>query len=68
MIDAPFRFGNVTVDAGRRPEIRVDGEIVQTQPRVFDVLHYLIANRDRVVDKDELLERLWPAWWSARGR
>jgi adenylate cyclase len=54
-----FCFGDVRVDAGRR-EIRVRGEIVQAQPRVFDVLHYLIVNRDRVVDKDELLEKLWP--------
>ena len=30
------------------------------QPKVFDLLHYLIVNRERVVDKDELMRVLWP--------
>lgn len=54
-----FHFANVVVDAGRR-EIRVDGRVVEAQPKVFDLLYYLIANRDRVVDRNELMERLWP--------
>lgn len=54
-----FHFDNVVVDAVRR-EIRVDGRVVETQPKVFDLLHYLIANRDRVVDRNELMEHLWP--------
>jgi DNA-binding winged helix-turn-helix (wHTH) protein len=30
------------------------------EPRVFDVLLYLVMNRERVVSKQELLEELWP--------
>ena len=30
------------------------------QPRVFDLLVYLVRNRARVVSKDELLDALWP--------
>jgi DNA-binding winged helix-turn-helix (wHTH) protein len=30
------------------------------EPRGFDVLLYLLMNRDRVVSKNELLEELWP--------
>lgn len=35
-------------------------EIVKIEPKVFDVLLYLLRHRDRVVGKDELLEELWP--------
>src|SRR6185369_2139200 len=30
------------------------------QPRVFDLLLYLVDNQDRVVSKEELLDTLWP--------
>jgi DNA-binding winged helix-turn-helix (wHTH) protein len=30
------------------------------QPRVFDLLVYLVQNRDRVVAKNELLDAVWP--------
>ncbi len=33
---------------------------VKLRPKVFQVLTYLIEQRDRVVSKDELLEQLWP--------
>ncbi len=36
------------------------GESVHVQPRVFEVLVYLLAHRDRVVHKAELLEKVWP--------
>lgn len=54
-----FCFGNVVLDADRR-EIRVEGRPCETQPKVFDLLLYLIVHRDRVVDKDELMSVLWP--------
>lgn len=36
------------------------GESQRLEPKVFDLLIYLIEHRDRVVSKDELLEQLWP--------
>ena len=30
------------------------------EPRVFDLLHYLIERSDRVVPKRELLRNVWP--------
>lgn len=56
---AEYRFANVLLDADRR-EIRVDGKPVDLQPKAFDLLHYLIRHRDRVVDREELMETLWP--------
>jgi DNA-binding winged helix-turn-helix (wHTH) protein/Flp pilus assembly protein TadD len=43
----------------RLRQVRADGAPIDAQPKTFDLLVYLIKNRDRVVDKDELLERLW---------
>src|SRR5215510_11864754 len=41
-------------------ELRQHGVLVRLEPRVFDLLAYLIQHRDRTVSKEELLERLWP--------
>jgi predicted ATPase len=32
---------------------------VHVEPQVFEVLHHLIVNRDRVVSKEELLDAIW---------
>ena len=42
-----------------RFELRRDGQRVPMEPKVFDLLALLIEQRDRVVTKAELLERVW---------
>jgi TolB-like protein/Flp pilus assembly protein TadD len=54
-----YRFNNREVVIRLR-QVRADGAPIDAQPKTFDLLVYLIENRDRVVDRDELLERLWP--------
>src|SRR5215813_15225470 len=54
----PFLFDDYTVDTERR-EIRRGTGIVSAGPQVFELLVYLIRNRDRVVSKDDLLEAIW---------
>lgn len=54
-----WRFGGCTVDTSRR-ELRSDGVPVDVQPRVFDLLVYLLENHDRAVGKDELQDAVWP--------
>ena len=51
-------FGDVYVDFGRMTVTR-GGTSVDIEPKVFDVLRFLVANRDRVVTKEELLDGLW---------
>ena len=53
-----YRFGDREVDTRLR-QIKLGGELLEAQPKAFDLLVYLIENRNRVVDKDELLEQLW---------
>jgi len=40
-------------------ELRRGGTKVPMEPQVFDVLTYLIANRHRVVPKEELMDAVW---------
>jgi pimeloyl-ACP methyl ester carboxylesterase/DNA-binding winged helix-turn-helix (wHTH) protein len=54
-----YRFGPFELDVAAR-ELRRESDEIPVQPQVFALLSYLIENRDRVVGKDELLERLWP--------
>jgi len=53
-----FHFAGYTIDLDRR-ELRLEDEIVHVEPQVFDVLIYLIENRDRVVTKDEIFAAVW---------
>ncbi|HXZ22955.1 MAG TPA: winged helix-turn-helix domain-containing tetratricopeptide repeat protein [Pseudolabrys sp.] len=53
-----FLFNNYTLDSERR-ELRADSAVIAIEPQVFDVLLYLIENRDRVVSKDDLIESVW---------
>ena len=54
-----FRFGEFELDLDRY-ELKNSGAAVKAEPRVLEVLNYLIEHRDRVVPKDELLDKLWP--------
>ena len=54
-----YRFGHYELRPKRR-ELLGEGQPIELQPRVFDLLAFLLAHRDRVVTKDELLEAVWP--------
>ena len=41
-------------------ELRCSGQVVRLEPLVFDVLVYLVLNRDRVISKQELMSQVWP--------
>lgn len=53
------RFGACELDEARR-SLTAHGRELRLQPRVFDLLCYLVRHRERVVPKDELLDALWP--------
>src|SRR5215217_5781041 len=56
--DVLFSFADRTLDVERR-ELRHGSEPVAVEPQVFDLLIYLIQNRDRVVSKDDLIASVW---------
>ncbi|MGB8606989.1 winged helix-turn-helix domain-containing tetratricopeptide repeat protein, partial [Bradyrhizobium sp.] len=53
-----FVFDNYTLDADRR-ELRCGSDSVAVQPQVFDLLVYLVQNRERVVSRDDLIASVW---------
>jgi DNA-binding response OmpR family regulator len=40
-------------------EVRFDGELLQLTKKEYDLLCYLMTNRDRAVTRDELLDKIW---------
>ena len=58
-IDMRYVFGDYRLDT-QRYELSYRNQPIKLRPKVFHVLSYLIAHRDRVVSKDELLEQVWP--------
>lgn len=54
-----YRFNQYRIDRSTR-ELWADGEPVETEPKTFDLLVYLLEHRDRAVSKDEILAAVWP--------
>lgn len=54
-----YRFGPFTLDTERRRLFRL-GEAITVPPKALDVLHLLLDNRGRTVDKGDLMSRVWP--------
>ena len=53
-----YIFENYAIDTGRR-ELHRGADVVSVAPQVFDLLDYLIRNRERVVSKDDLIDAIW---------
>ena len=53
-----YRFADFVLDMDRR-ELRRGSQLVAIAPQVFDLLEYLIKNRNRVVSKDDLIAAIW---------
>ena len=54
-----YKFDAFVLNPVQR-ELKAAGAVVDIEPRVFDLLIFLVANRDRAVSKDELQEVIWP--------
>lgn len=54
-----YTFDEYEIDS-RLFELRRRGIPQPLEPQVFDVLAYLVQNHDRLITKDELIERIWP--------
>jgi pimeloyl-ACP methyl ester carboxylesterase/DNA-binding winged helix-turn-helix (wHTH) protein len=53
-----FLFSDHRLDTGRR-ELYRGSEQIAVEPQVFDLLAYLVENRDRVVSKEDIITAVW---------
>ena len=53
-----YLFEDYVLDIDRR-ELCRGTDVVPIAPQVFDLLEYLIRNRERVVSKDDLIDAVW---------
>ena len=54
-----YEFGPYRVDAADRLLLKA-GQVVPLPPKVFDILLAFVERSGRVLDKDELIEQVWP--------
>lgn len=55
-----YGFGDFRLEPGKRLLIGCDGRPVSLGPKSYDTLAYLVEHAGAVVEKDELLEAIWP--------
>ena len=53
-------FGDFRLELGERRLFRRDGTEVMLTPRVFETLRYLVEHSGRVLDKELIMEAVWP--------
>ena len=53
-----YRFGRLELDVAKI-ELRADGGARPLEPQVFALLALLIDNRERMVSRDEIIEKIW---------
>jgi TolB-like protein/DNA-binding winged helix-turn-helix (wHTH) protein len=53
-----YRFGIFELDTAKA-ELRADGQPHPVEPQVFALLTLLVENRERLVSRDEILDKVW---------
>ena len=64
--DHSYDFGRFRLKTAERVLLR-EGEPVPLTPKVYDILITLVENRGRVVEKDDLMKRVWPTTFVEEG-
>src|SRR5688500_5270912 len=59
LINHSYRFGEFTLDADQRVLLR-QGKPLLLAPKVLETLMTLVQNSGRIIDKEELMTRVWP--------
>ena len=53
-----YDFGDFRLDSAERVLLR-DGKFIPVTPKVFETLCVLVENAGRIIEKDELMQRIW---------
>src|SRR6478672_7095477 len=55
-----YEFGSFQLDPAKRRLRRLDGTPIPLTPRVFDTLLYMVRHHAAVLDKERIMEAVWP--------
>ena len=55
-----YEFGEFQLNSAKRILRRRDGTPVPLTPRVFDTLLFMVEHHDSVLDKERIMEAVWP--------
>lgn len=55
-----YEFGDYRLDVVRRTLTRLNGDLVELKPKVFDVLRHLVEHAGELVEKKAVLAAVWP--------
>ena len=58
MADPSFNIGDLAIYPDRH-EVRVGDEVVDLTKKEFDLLLFLAKNKNRVLKREEVLEKVW---------
>src|SRR5690349_1862753 len=61
-----YDFGRFRLKTAERVLLR-EGEPVPLTPKVFDILITLVENRGQIVEKDNLMKKVWPTTFVEEG-
>ena len=54
-----YRFEGFTLDVREKVLLR-DGQIISLTPKVFETLHIFLTSAGNLVEKDDLMQQIWP--------
>ena len=57
-VPAVLKFGGLTIDAAGR-SVSVDGKKIELTPKEYDLLFYLVENKNIALSRDKLLQDVW---------
>ena len=57
-VPAVLKFGGLTIDPAGR-SVSVDGKKIDLTPKEYDLLFYLVENRNIALSRDKLLQDVW---------
>ena len=53
-----YSIGQITADLTNY-QVTVDDHLIELTPKEFELLVYFMKRKDRVIDRDTLLDRIW---------
>lgn len=53
-----IKIGEITINT-LSYEVKIEGKVIQTSPKEYELLFYLVENKNRVCTREQILDRVW---------